>query len=66
MNDQNFVLSMLTLEELGATGNKVCLLCVMLFGLGLLWPCVMNAISCLPDHSAATGGQDNKSPAGLY
>ena len=24
LNDQNYVLSMLTLEELGATGNKVC------------------------------------------
>jgi hypothetical protein len=24
LNDQNFVLSVLTLEELGATGNKVC------------------------------------------
>ena len=26
LNDQNYVLSVLTLEELGATGNKVCLL----------------------------------------
>lgn len=26
MNDQNFLLSVLTLEELGATGNKVSLL----------------------------------------
>lgn len=48
MNDQNFVLSVLTLEELGATGNKVCLLCVMLFGLGLLWPCAeMQSHVCL-------------------
>ena len=30
MNDQNFVLSVLTLEEFGATGNKVdCASCVI-------------------------------------
>ena len=30
MNDQNFVLSVLTLEEFGATGNKVyCSSCVI-------------------------------------
>ena len=31
MNDQNFVMSVLTLEEFGATGNKV--------GQQLLWCC---------------------------
>jgi hypothetical protein len=28
MNDQNFVLSVLTLEEFGATGNKVSAACI--------------------------------------
>jgi hypothetical protein len=30
MNDQNFVLSVLTLEEFGATGNKVSATCISL------------------------------------
>ncbi len=30
MNDQNFVLSVLTLEEFGATGNKVSAACISL------------------------------------
>ncbi len=31
-NDENFLISMLTLEELGATGNKVCSHAVVNFG----------------------------------
>ena len=31
-NDENFLISMLTLEELGATGNKVCSNAIVIFG----------------------------------
>ena len=31
-NDENFLISMLTLEELGATGNKVCSHAGVIFG----------------------------------
>ena len=56
-NDENFLLSMLTLEELGATGNKVCCHAGVIFsGYTRLQTSVHCVVPLYVDHASIQAG----------